>query len=317
MTTQTRAQRYFITGAAGYIGSVVTELAISEGIEVHGLSRSENSDTKLRSLGAVPVRGDLTSLGVLRNESAWADVVIHLATAFTLGTGKYENAMPTDIAALDAITDGLAGTGKPLLTTSGTLMAAADPLGAETTEESPLSSSPMTSRSKTDAHALSLASKDIRVMVIRLAPYVYGRAGSGVKLFMGMSAQVGGVTCVDGGKNHTTVVHVDDAAKMYMLAAQKGKTGDIFNCSGATDVTGRELFGAIAETLGVPLRDITFEEAKAQVGETLAWFLKAENRASGAKAKRELGWEPSGMGILDEIKKGSYQGLAQTLRKPA
>lgn len=48
-----------MTGASGYVGSVVTELVIAEGYDVYALSRTETSDAKLRSLGAVPVRGDL------------------------------------------------------------------------------------------------------------------------------------------------------------------------------------------------------------------------------------------------------------------
>lgn len=304
-----------MTGASGYVGSVITELAIAEGYDVYALSRTETSDAKLRSLGAVPVRGDLTSLDVLRRESADANLVIHLATAYTLGVGTYEAVMPVDIAAVDAIADALAGTGKPLVATSGTLMVAADPTGAETTEASPPEPNPIITRIKTEQHTLALASRGIRVTVVRLAPYVYGRGGSGVKLFMGMSAQAGSVTCVDGGKNHTTVVHVNDAARLFLLAAQKGKAGEMFNASGATDVTARQIFDAIAAALGVPVRDITYAEALAQMGETFAWFLKAENRASGAKAIKELGWQPNGTGILDEISKGSYQAVAEALRK--
>ncbi len=315
MAAQKQQERLFITGASGYIGSVVTELAIAEGYDVYALSRTETSDAKLRSLGAVPVRGDLTSLDVLRRESAEADVVIHLATAYTLGVGTYEAVMPVDIAAVDAIADALAGTGKPLVITSGTLSAAADPTGAETTEASPPEPNPINTRIKCEQHALALVSRGIRVTGVRLAPYVYGRGGSGVKLFMGMSAQAGSVTCVDGGKNHTTVVHVNDAARLYLLAAEKGKAGELFNASGATDVTARQIFHAIAAALRVPVRDISYEDALAQVGEIFAWFLTAENRASGAKAVKELRWQPNGMGILDEISKGSYQAVAESLRK--
>lgn len=317
MASQKQQKRLFITGASGYVGSVITELAVADGYDVHALSRSETSDAKVRSLSAVPTRGDLTSLDVLRRESAAADVVIHLATAYAIGAGTYDAVMPVDMAAVDAIADGLAGTGKPLVVTSGTLSVAADPTGAETTEASPPEPNPINTRIKTEQHSLALASRGIRVTGVRLAPYVYGRGGSGVKLFMGMSARAGSVTCVDGGKNRTTVVHIDDAARLYLLAAQKGKAGELFNASGATNLTARQIFDAIAAALGVPVRDITYADALTQLGETFAWFLKAENRASGAKAVKELGWQPKGMAILDEINKGSYQATAEALRKPS
>lgn len=310
-------QRIFMTGASGYVGSVVTELAVADGYTVHGLSRSEASDAKLQSLGAVPVRGDLTSLDVLRKESAEADIVIHLATAYTLGEGSYDTVLPVDNAAVDAMADSLSGTGKPLVVTSGTLTAAADPSGAETTETSPPDPSPINTRGKAEAHALALAARGVRVTSVRLAPYVYGRAGSGVKLFMSMSARAGSVTCVAGGANRTTAVHVDDAARLYLLAARRGQPGSIFNAGGTTDVTARQLFEAIAAALDLPVRDISFDEARAQLGEVFARFLSAENRASGDKARRVLGWETKGMGILEEISKGSYPALAQELRKGA
>jgi nucleoside-diphosphate-sugar epimerase len=315
MTEDKQQKRLFITGGSGYIGSVVIELAIADGYDVHALSRTPTSDAQLSGLGAVAVRGDLESLDVVRRESADADVVIHLATAYTLSEPSYDTVWPVDKAALDAMADALAGTGKPLVTTSGTLLVAADPTGVETTESSPENPNPINSRGKAERHALGFAGRGIRVTSVRLAPYVYGRGGSGVQLFMGMAAGAGGVTCVDGGQNHTTVVHVDDAARLFLVAAQRGKAGDVFNASGATDVTARKLFEAMAAALGLPVWDIAFADAEARMGKTVATFLTAENRASGAKAAKELGWHPKGVGILEDISKGSYQAVAALLRK--
>ncbi|CAM1510641.1 Fc.00g009760.m01.CDS01 [Cosmosporella sp. VM-42] len=308
------AHKIFITGGSGYIGSVVTEFALADGYKVRALSRTEESDEKIRKLGATPVRGDLTTHDVLRTESADADIIIHLATAYRIGSGPYESVLPIDNAAVDAFADSLAGTGKPFLVTSGTLMAAADPTGAETDEMSPPEPHPINTRIKNINHALSMTTRNIRVICIRLAPYVYGRGGSGVKMFMGMSKQAGKVTCVDGGKNHTTVVHVDDAARLYLLAAEKANAGDTFNASGATNFTARQIFDAIATAIGVSVESLSYEDAVAKLDMFFAWFLRAENRASGAKAVRELGWQPKGMGILDEISKGSYVELAKALK---
>ena len=313
--TQQHNQRLFITGASGYVGSVITEFAIAQGCRVHGLSRTQESDTKLRNLGATPIRGDLTSLDVLRRESAEADAVIHLATAFEFGSGTFEDILPTDIAAVDAIGEGLAGSMKALLVTSGTLAAAADPTGAESTEDAPLPESPASARNKVEAHGLSLVSKGIRVVGIRLAAYVYGRGGSATKAFMGISKQTGSVTCIDGGRNHITSVHVDDAARLYLSAVQKGKAGELYNASASTDVTARQLWEALAEIMEIAVRDITFEEAQTQMGGFVAWFLKAENRASGAKARKELGWQPRETDILDDISNGSYLAVAKAMRE--
>lgn len=315
MADQTQQKRAFVTGASGYVGSVVTEHAIAEGYRVYALSRTESSDESISKLGAEPVRGDLTSLDVLRDQSSKADVVFHIASAYGLGMTDFDTPKRIDMAAVKAVADGLEGTNKPLVITNGTLAVAPDPTGAETDETSPLADSALSSRMEVEAYGIGLASRSIRVTGIRLAAYVYGRGGSGVKLFMGMALKSGGITCVDGGKNYTTMVHVDDAARLYLLAAQKGRAGELFNGSSTTDVTVRQIFDAMAEILGMPVRDLPYDDAKAQLGDTFAWFLRAENRASGAKARTDLGWEPKEVGILEDIRKGSYPAVAKDLRQ--
>lgn len=308
-------KRLFITGASGYLGTVITALAIKEHYSVFGLSRTEDSDRKLEILGAVPVRGDLTSLDVLRREAAASDGVIHLATSYTFGEPTYDVALPIDTAAVDAIVAGLAGSSKPLIVTAGTLQVVPDAEGRETDESAPVNVETTFKRHLVEAHALSLADKGIRVTSIRLAPYVYGRGGSGVARMMGMGVKMGGLVTVDGGRNRTTTVHVDDAARLYLLALEGSKGGEVFNASADTDVTAAELYKTIGEAVGVPVRDMSFDEAKEAMGEMVTWFLGAENRASGEKARRLLGWEVGEMGILDEIKRGSYREVAEGLAK--
>ncbi|KAM0313869.1 hypothetical protein ACHAO8_005115 [Botrytis cinerea] len=296
-------QHIFMTGATGYIGSVITELAIAEGYTVHGLSRSESGDAKLLKAGAVPIRGNLTNLDVLRRESAEADIVLHLATDYhiTKANASYDAAWPIDKAAVEAIADGLEGSNKPLVVTGGTLFVSPNPDGGETTETSPVDPEPINNRHQAEAHALELAKRGIRVIAIRLAPWVFGRGGSGVKLFTGISKQAGEVMCVDGGKNFTTTVHVDDAARLYLLAAQKAKSGEVFNASSATDVTFHEMWETMATALNVPLKHLSTEEAIAKLGPIISKFISMENRATGAKARDILGWQSNGMSILEEI----------------
>ncbi|TGO44692.1 hypothetical protein BOTNAR_0764g00020 [Botryotinia narcissicola] len=298
-----KSQRIFMTGATGYIGFVITELAIAEGYEVHGLSRSESGDSKLLEAGAVPVRGDLTSLDVLRRESSEADIVLHLATVYhiTNASAGYDAVWPIDKAAVEAIADGLEGSNKPLVVTGGTLFVSPDSDGGETTETSPEDPEPLNTRQQAESHALELAMRGIRVVAIRLAPWVFGRGGSGVKIFMDISKQAGEVTCVDGCKNRTTTVYVDDAARLYLLAAQNARSGEVFNASSATNVTFLEMWETMAKSLNVPLKHLSTEEAVAKLGPFLTKFISVENRATGAKARDVLGWEPTGLGILEEI----------------
>lgn len=312
----TANKRVFITGGPGYIGSVITEFAVAQGYEVIGLSRSEKSDIKLRTLGATPVRGDLGSLDVLTLESAKANIVLHLADAFADDFGRdYEEVLRIDAAAVDAIGEGLKGTENSLVVTSGTLVVAPDSNGAETTETSPLSKIPINGRIRAEAHALALCQKGVKVLAVRLAPYVYGRGSSSIRLFMMMSLPAGQVIYVNEGSVRTSSVHVDDAARLFLLVAEKGNAGEVFNATSSTNVTTRQLSEAIASVLDVPVISQTHEETAAKYGEFFAKFLNAENRASSAKAIRELGWEPKEIGILDDITLGSYVAAAQALKR--
>ncbi|XXH01266.1 hypothetical protein Hte_007620 [Hypoxylon texense] len=354
MADATKKQRIFMTGASGYVGSVITEFAVADGWEVHGLSRSEANDEKLRKLGAVPVRGDVTSLDVLRREAAEADVVIHLVHPFDPSLRDYSVTVKAQAAAADAFADSLQGTGKVLLTTGGALMAASDPNGGETDETAPAPDNEIIPRTKVENYDLSLAEKGIRVASIRLAPFVYGRGGSGVRLFstyqklpsrlfpsqvptfirvsaqdefanspslspVQMGAKNGHVLTVDEGKAHTTTVHVDDAARLYLLAAKKAPVGGtIYNATAPGTVSHRQIADAIAEAIGVPVKSLTPEEATAKLGAFFGRFLGADNRSSSAKARRELGWEiKETAGIIEDIKSGSYQAVAQAIKSGA
>lgn len=310
-------QRIFMTGASGYIGSRITSFAITEGYDVYGLARSEESEEKLKSLGAVPVRGSLATLDVLRSEAAAADIVIHLASPQSDSLGmSWEDILRIDNPAVSALADGLQGTHKPLIISSGSLVAAADTSGAETTEESlpwPDNEAPH-QRIKAEQHALELIEKGVKVIVIRLAACVHGYGGSGPRAFLRLAAARGEVAYVDQGSPRTTFVHVDDAARLYLLAAKKAKAGDIFNCTAQSDVTKRALCEAVGEALELPTRSLSYEDHLKALGAFFTTFQVMENRASSAKAKTELGWQPVELGILEDIRSGSYQAVAKEIR---
>lgn len=308
--------RIFVTGATGYIGRVVTEQAIAAGHAVHGLSRQEEGDVQLRALGATPVRGDLTSLDVLRQESAEADAVLHLAYIHDWGM-DYEEILRINAAAVGALGEPLRGTEKAFVVTSGTAVVAPDPAGDETTEDSPLSQTfVLKDRIRSEHHALRLSEDGIRVSAIRLPPYVYGRGGSAfVPMLMQMAAKAGESVYVNDGSLRTSDVHVDDAATLFLLAAKEAKAGDVFNGTGSTTVTLRELAEAIGAVLQLPVRSVNREEAEARWGQFLTAFVQYENRPSNRKAVQQLGWQPQGIDLLTDIRSGSYRELAEKLRQ--
>jgi nucleoside-diphosphate-sugar epimerase len=306
--------RIFMTGASGYIGSVVAEKAVEQGHTVVGLARSEASQQKLKKLGVTPLPGDLESLDLLTRAAADSDAVLHLGFVHEFHR-PYSELLAIDIAAIRAMGKGLAGTGKPLLMTSGTGVTEPDPNGDETNEDSPITRTPLAERTTAERAALELEKDGVHPVVVRLAPYVYGRGGSVFAPALLQAAAANGVSpYVGDGTQLTSSADVDAAAELYLLAAEKAEAGSIFNCTTETDIRLRDLAQAIGKAVGVPAKSVSREEAQKLVVPFIATFLEIANRGSSEKARRILGWKPQPkLGLLEDITDGSYRELTARL----
>ena len=112
--------RVFVTGASGFIGSAIVPELINAGHEVVGLARSDQAAAALTSAGAQVHRGALDDLDSLRTGATASDGVIH--TAYIHDFSQMESAAQTDLRAVQALGAALAGTGRPLVITSGTAL---------------------------------------------------------------------------------------------------------------------------------------------------------------------------------------------------
>ncbi|OGM41701.1 hypothetical protein ABOM_009900 [Aspergillus bombycis] len=315
-TTTTPPQKVFITGATGYIGRVVTEFAIAAGHSVRGLSRSEAGDDLLHRLGATPVRGTLSDTTLLTEEAKHADMVLHLA--FSHDWSKpYADLLALDITAVDALASALQDTDKPLVTTGGTLCVQPDPSGGETDETAPLPPYTPLPRHLAEERALAWVSKGVRISVLRLPQYVYGREtdhGFAADLIR-LAVRDGEAAKIDDGEWCFSSVHVEDAARLYFLVARFAGPGEVFNGVSCMDVTYSALAGAISRVVGVDVVSRTREELEAKWGRFLVEFVLVRNRASGRKASERLGWCPAGPGILEEVEFGSYVPVVERFRR--
>src|SRR6478735_11941453 len=146
--------RVFVTGASGFIGSAVVSELIAEGHQVVGLARSDSSARALEAAGAQVHRGDLDNLESLRAGAEPAEGVIHLA--FKHDFADYAGAAELDRQAIETLGDVLAGSGRPLVVTSGL---AGFRLGRTMTEDD--AASPDSPRFSEHA-ALEFASRGVR-----------------------------------------------------------------------------------------------------------------------------------------------------------
>ena len=213
--------RVFVTGASGHIGSAVVPELLRAGHQVIGLARSDGSAEALTAAGAEVRRGDLDDLDGLREAAGAAGGVIHLAFRHDLmGAGDYDGAIAADLAATRALAAALEGTGKPLVTTSGTLMLAyADITGRPGTEADFASSGP---RVDAENFVIGLAERGVRSSVVRLPPVVHSSLDHHgfAHILIGIARQAGVSGYVADGANRWPSVHTLDAATVYRLALE-------------------------------------------------------------------------------------------------
>ncbi|WP_410566205.1 NAD-dependent epimerase/dehydratase family protein [Amycolatopsis sp. cmx-4-61] len=298
--------KIFLTGATGYIGSVIAEKLLQAGHEVVGLARSDSSAEKLKRQGIEPHRGDLRDPRALTEAAQAADGVIQNAFDFA---ADFATAGASEANAVFTFIEALRGSGKPLVFTSGT-GGLGDTGKTIYDEETPVppSDSPTIKalQVRFDTEKTVIDAADVRGVVLR-PPNVYGRSGGRAVLSMirAASRKLGAVPyAVDAADNLWTLVHVDDLADLFVLAVAKAPSGELFHVGARSGLRTQDLAVAMSHGLGLGGRTVALERAElaeALGAEPLADYWSTNSQISGEKARRVLGWHPRHLDVLGEL----------------
>lgn len=295
--------RVFVTGATGHIGSAVVDELLEAGHHVTGLARSDSSDAALRAKGAAVHRGDLDDLDGLREAAAASDGVIHLA--FKHDFDDFVGAAETDLRAVQAIGEALAGSDRPFVSTSGTLLLAFLGEGGVATEQDTLPGGP---RVDSENAVIALAERGVRSSVIRLSPLVHSdldHHGFAHHLINTARGTAKSAYLADGA-NRWPGVHTLDAAHLYRLALENAPAGTRLHGVADEGVPFRDIAAVIGRHLNVPTVSIPAEEA-GHFG-FLALFAALDNPTSNALTQKVLDWHPERAGLLEDLDAGHYFG---------
>jgi nucleoside-diphosphate-sugar epimerase len=302
--------RVFVTGATGFIGSVVVEELLTAGHQVLGLTRSDAGAKSLAAAGADVHRGALEDLESLRSGAAAADGVIHLAfkhDAFGGDFSKFVSNCEIDRQAIEAIGSVLAGSDRPFVVTSGTGLANTVP-GQPASEDNPIISSSVIPRAASEEAAASVSARGANVSVVRL-PQVHDPRKQGLVTYAIAVAREKGVSPYIGdGLNRWPAAHVLDTARLYRLALEKRANGAKYHAVAEEGVPLRDMAEAIGKGLNVPVVSISQDQAPAHFG-WLAMFVGRDSPASSVLTQKQLGWQPTGPGLIADLEAMNYSQI--------
>ena len=275
--------RVFVTGASGHIGSLVVPELLEARHQVVGLARSDTSAAALAAAGAEVHRGTLDDLDSLREAAAAADGVIHLA--FIHDFSNFDDALTTDLHAVETMGAALAGSGKPFVITGHR--------NGEASENVVI--------------ALAERSRGVRASVVWLAPSVHGPADAHgfVPRLIGIAREQGVSAYIGDGSNRWPAVHELDAAHLYRLVLETAPAGSRWRGAGDEGVPFRQIAEVIGRHLNLPVVSISPEEVEAHFG-FLGAIVAIDNPTSSALTQERLGWRPVHPGLIADLDEVHY-----------
>jgi nucleoside-diphosphate-sugar epimerase len=300
--------RVFVTGASGWIGSHVVPELIGAGHQVYGLARSDASAAALTAAGAEVYRGSLDDLDVVRQAAAASDGVIHLAFDHAKAfSGDFQGAADADRRVIEALAEALAGSDRPLVIASGTLGVAPGRVATER-DEPDVAHLPggAATRAETARFTVSLASRGVRSVVVRLSPTVHGDGDYGfMARIIGIARDKAVSAYIGEGDNQWPAVHVIDAAHLFRLALENAPAGSVLHAVADEGLPLRTIAEVVGRRLNIPVTSISAGDAPGHFT-WLAGFLAMNSPASSAQTRERMTWTPTHPGLIEDLEKGHY-----------
>jgi len=288
-----------LTGATGFVGSHILAELQGHGHQVTALVRDDSQAKQAAAGGATPAVVDLYDTATVTGMLNSADAAIHTASPGDATSANLDSAM------VDAATGAFAGTGKPYLHISGDWI-----YGNNTaiTERSPINAPPMVAW-KEPIEERVLGAPGMRGVVV-VSSVVYGDGGGGMPgILMGSPKDdEGNLIMLGTGQQHWSTVHAADLADFFCRALDDDSARGRYVVGNGLSQTVAELTEAAAVAVdapgAVPGSD---DEAKARLGDYFAEVLLLDQGTEAAKAREELGWQPSHPSLVDDFRTGSYR----------
>jgi nucleoside-diphosphate-sugar epimerase len=290
------ALRVFVLGGTGTIGSPTVQKLIERGHQVWALARSEDSASKLAEMGATPIDGDISSPERWIARLPSVDAVIHAACDFNSDMGAI------DVRLLDTLLPALAAQPKrPRFIYTGGCWLFGATGGDVATEETPFRPLPAFAWMVPQLRRI-LESPDVDGIVIHPA-MVYADGGGVFSRFARDAVERDAIRVVAGEDVRWPLVHSEDLAELYLLALEHAPARSSYIGAAIEGLPVGRIARAFAKRFGMRQQQpqIISADAIAAVSGEWARGYGLDQRLSGEKARRELGWQPKHIDPEGEI----------------
>jgi len=171
----------------------------------------------------------------------------------------------------------------------------------------------MQQRAAIDQVVFDTAKQGVRSVVIR-PTMIYGegrgarKESAQVPALIDNARKAGVGLHIGKGENIWANVHIDDVTELYLLALQKAPAGALYYAENGEEAL-KNVAASISRMLGFggKTRNWSPQEAEAALGPKAHSSFGSNSRVRGKRSRAELGWQPKGVPILQEIEQGHYR----------
>ena len=311
--------RVVVTGAAGFVGSHLSEHLLCGGHEVVGVdafTRFYARRAKERNLAALHEAPGFTLhernvlAGGLAGSLDGADAVCHLAGRPGVRGGSEAAFEADNVRATAALVRAAAWAGvtRVVLASSSSVYGPAE---GPVTEDAPLAPLSPYGRSKQRAELVAAQlAEQLGIELVRLRYFtVYGprqRPDMAFARFAAAALDGESMALLGDGGQRRDFTYVTDACEATALALERGRPGAVYNVAGGRSVALAEAFALLGERLG---REPAFDRRVADRREPRA------TEADLTRAATDLGWRPR-VGLAEGIER-QLEHAAAGLAGPA
>ncbi len=244
----------FVTGGSGFVGRNLIRHLKARGDSVRALARSDAAAQAVKTLGAEAVRGDLDDFRALREGMSGCDVVYH-AAAEVSEWGPQDRFHHVNVVGTQNLLTSAraAGVKKFVHVSTEAVLVDGTPLH-NVTEGRPIPERPLPRYPETkglsEKCVVAANSPQMETVVVR-PRLIWGKGDTSLLPQLIRGVEEGRFMWVGGGRFQTSTTHVDNVCEGLMLAADKGRGGQVYFVTDGAPVEFRGFMTQLFATQGV------------------------------------------------------------------